>query len=446
MKTLFLALTLTALPITNLMAADLPAGAQPPMHIHVPGMDMSQPTDPEPEPGDVHTTHAMSGMYGAYVMTREASGTSWQPESSPHTGMHEMVGEWSIMTHGYLNLIFDRQGGPRGDSKTFSTSMLMLMGQRPAGNGTFGLRGMFSLDPLMGKSGYPELFQTGETADGNNPLIDRQHPHDMLMELAATYSTPLSDDSSAFIYVGLPGEPALGPAAFMHRFSGIDNVEAPITHHWLDSTHIVFGVTTLGYVYKNLKFEASAFRGREPDQFRYNLETGKLDSHSVRVTWNPAQNWSAQLSHGHIKSPEALEPDLNVNRTTASVTANIPRQAGNWQTTFAWGRNTPSQGSSSDAYLLESAVTLTDTHTFFGRLESADKNELFPHHSTSPLAGQSFSIGKVSVGYVHDLPASGHYRAGIGCLVSRYSVPSELRQAYGDSPTSAMVFLQLKIE
>lgn len=395
---------------------------------------------------DMHSMGAMSGMYGAYPMTREASGTSWQPDSSPHEGIHKMVGDWSMMVHGFANAIYDRQGGPRGDTKTFSTSMLMVMAQRNLGKGTLGFRSMVSLDPLMGKSGYPELFQTGETADGQTHLTDRQHPHDLFMELAATYSVPLSPDSSVFGYVGLPGEPALGPSAFMHRFSGIDNVEAPISHHWLDSTHITSGVATLGYVYKNWKVEGSAFHGREPDQFRYNIESGRLDSNSVRLTYNPTLNWSGQVSYGHIKSPEALTPDVNVNRTTASVTANLPDGANNWQTTLAWGRNAPSSGSSSNAYLLESALTLGKTHTFFGRGEIVDKDELFVNTPASPLADKSFKIGKVSAGYIYDFPTSGHYKAGIGGLVSKYSIPSDLTSTYGSNPTSFMLFLRMKIQ
>ena len=398
------------------------------------------------EAHDMHSMGAMNGMYGAYPMTREASGTSWQPDSSPHEGIHRMVGDWSMMVHGFANTIYDRQGGPRGDTKTFSTSMLMVMGQRNVANGTLGFRSMFSLDPLMGKSGYPELFQTGETADGMSHLTDQQHPHDLLMELAATYSVPLSDDSSVFGYVGLPGEPALGPAAFMHRFSGIDNVEAPISHHWLDSTHITYGVTTLGYVYKNWKIEGSAFHGREPDQFRYNIESGRLDSNAIRLTYNPTTNWSSQVSYGHIKSPEALTPDVNVNRTTASVTANMPYGANNWQTTLAWGRNAPSRGDASNAYLLESALTLGKTHTFFGRGEVLDKDELFANTPGSPLAGKSFKIGKISAGYIYDLPTSGHYKTGIGGLVSRYSIPSDLTSTYGNNPTSFMLFLRMKIQ
>jgi hypothetical protein len=385
----------------------------------------------------------MSGMYGPYPMTRESSGTSWQPDSSPREGIHTMGSEWMTMIHGYANLVYDDQGGPRGNSKTFSSSMLMMMGQRRMGDGTLGLRGMVSADPLMGKSGYPLLLQTGETADGTTPLIDRQHPHDLFMELAASYSLPLTDDSSVFGYAGLPGEPALGPPAFMHRFSGVDNPEAPISHHWLDSTHVTFGVVTLGYVFRGIKLEGSVFHGREPDQYRYNIDTGSLDSASVRLSWNPAPDWSLQVSRGHIASPEALEPDVNVNRTTASAMYNRSWGANNWQTTLAWGRNAASTGTTTDSILLESAVSLAKTHTFFGRLERSDKDELF--EEGSPLAGEIFRVGKLSLGYLYDFPAMGHFKMGIGGLVSKYSLPGEIQPAYGSDPTSYMLFARVKI-
>jgi len=411
----------------------------------------------EPEPSHDHSTshqaqtsrkpamhHPMQGMYGSYPMTREASGTSWQPDSSPHEGIHMMAGDWMTMIHGFVNVIYDDQGGPRGDTKTFSTSMLMLMAQRPLATGTLGLRGMVSADPLMGKGGYPLLLQTGETADGQTPLIDRQHPHDLFMELAASYSQPLSDNTSIFGYVGLPGEPALGPPAFMHRFSGMDNPEAPISHHWLDSTHIAYGVVTLGYVVNAFKIEGSAFRGREPDQFRYNIETGKLDSGSVRLSYNPTPDWALQVSRGHIVSPEALEPDVNVNRTTASASYNRASDLGNWQATIAWGRNAPSAGETTDAYLLEAAVSIHKAHTIFGRAERADKDELFD--IGSPLAGEVFTVNKLSVGYVFDFPTDSHYQFGVGGLVSAYALPSELDPAYGSHPLSYMIFGRLKIK
>jgi uncharacterized cupredoxin-like copper-binding protein len=388
-----------------------------------------------------HEPAEMQGAYGGYPMARESSGTAWQPDASPHQGIHALRGEWSTMTHGIANLIYDRQGGPRGDTKTFSTSMLMLMAQRPAAGGTLGLRGMVSADPLMGKRGYPLLLQTGEAANGA-PLIDRQHPHDLFMELAASYSRPLSERSSVFVYAGLPGEPALGPPAFMHRFSSEDNPEAPISHHWLDSTHITYGVVTLGYVMDNIKLEGSVFRGREPDERRYDIETGKLDSVSVRLSHNPTKDWALQLSRARIKSPEELHPDADVDRTTASAIYHRAFGSAATQTTLAWGRNSPSHGEATNTFLLESAVRLSRTHTVFGRAERADKNELFPEGD--PRADEKFRVGKLTLGYVYDLPRDGHWKLGVGGLASRYRLPAELAPVYGN-PTSFMLFVRAKI-
>jgi hypothetical protein len=387
---------------------------------------------------------SMRGFYGAYSMSREASGTSWQPEATPIQGVHGSSGPWSTMWHGYINAIYDRQGGPRGDNKTFSQSMLMGMAQRSFAGGTLGVRGMISLDPLMGKSGYPLLFQTGETADGQTHLIDRQHPHDLLMELALTYSRPLSDDSSTFVYVGLPGEPALGPTAFMHRHSALDNPEAPLTHHWLDSTHITFGVVTLGYIWRGLKLEGSVFNGREPDQYRYNIETRKLDSASARLTWNPSPDWSMQISHGKLKSPEGLEPDVSIKRTTASVSHQYQFGSNNLQSTLAWGRNRKQPGGSTDGWLFESALRVGEKYTFFGRVERVENGELF--QEDEPLHGQVFKVGKLSLGGVYDFARFKHTKIGVGALVSRYAVPDALRSVYGKDPTSFMVFVRAKFE
>jgi hypothetical protein len=381
---------------------------------------------------------AMPGVLGTYPMTREASGTSWQPEATPMDGIHHMDGDWTTMWHGTLNLVYDHQGGPRGADKTFASSMLMWMGQRAFNGGTLGLRAMVSLDPLMGKSGYPLLFQTGETADGRTPLVDRQHPHDLPMELAASYSRDLGEGRSAFVYAGLPGEPALGPTAFMHRFSGMDNPEAPLTHHWLDSTHVTFGVVTAGYVWRNVKLEGSVFNGREPDQHRWNIELRALDSYSARLTWNPDPAWSLQVSHGRLASPEALEPGQSLRRTTAS--ASYQRNVGPWesQTTLAWGRNRKEPGQATNGYLLESALRMRPANTtVFARLERVQNDEL--------VHGQPESVGKLSVGAVHDFAVVDQVKFGVGALASRFWKPNALDALYGAHPGAWMLFVRAKL-
>jgi hypothetical protein len=416
----------------------------------MPGMDHS------PTGHDMagHSDHDMSGMsmpgmqmkatLGSFPMTREASGTSWQPDTSPHEGWHQQFEEWSVMSHGAINLNYDRQDGPRGGDKTFVSGMLMTMAQRPLGDGTLGVRAMLSPDPFMGASGYPLLLATGETANGSSHLVDRQHPHDLFMELAAAYSYNLTSTSSLFVYGGLPGEPALGPPAFMHRTSGMDNPEAPISHHWLDSTHITFGVVTASVVVNDWKVEASAFRGREPDQYRYDIERPSLDSFAGRVSWNPLRELSLQVSYGHLNSPEQLAPAINEDRVTASAIYTMPFGDGHlWSTTAAWGRKMLKPGDSLDAYLLESSVIFKTNTTLFMRAERVAENELTD--DIPGLEGKTFTVGKVSAGGIYDFLRTEHTKFGLGALVSRYVMPADLKAEYGHDLTSFMLFGRLKL-
>lgn len=387
---------------------------------------------------------AMHGIYGTYPMSREASGTAWQPDAVPMEGYHAMSGDWMFMLHGFAFGVYDYQGGHRGQQKFFSPNMLMGMAQHPLGKGTFGFRTMLSLEPAtIGKHGYPELLQTGETADGINPLIDRQHPHDLFMELAATYSLPVNDDSSAFAYFGYPGEPALGPATFMHRFSGMDIPEAPITHHWLDSTHITFGVASAGYVWKQFKIDGSIFTGREADQYRWDFDSAKFDSYSGRLTYNPTKNWSAQVSYGDLHSPEQLTPSVNQQRVTASVSHQRHWEGVDWGTTLAWGEDFNDPGNALNGVLLESTVVLHDQHTFFGRAEYVQKDELFP--PGDPRDGDVFDVAKFSAGYIYDFPRWHHVKFGIGGLGTAYILPESLHSTYRSEPVSFMLFARAKL-
>jgi hypothetical protein len=407
----------------------------------MPGMDHSQMG--HDMPGHDMSGMKMTGYLGPYMMTREASGTSWQPDTSPHEGIHQQLADWSVMTHGWINLNYDRQDGPRGANKTFVSGMLMTMAQRQLGDGTLGVRAMMSPEPFMGANGYPLLLATGETADGTHHLVDRQHPHDLFMELAATYSYNLSKTTSLFVYGGLPGEPALGPPAFMHRTSGMDNPEAPISHHWLDSTHITFGVVTVGAVVNDWKLEGSAFRGREPDQYRYDIERPTLDSFAGRVSWNPVRELSMQVSFGHIVSPEQLDPTVNEDRVTASTIYTTPFGDGHlWSTTAAWGRKMLA-GQNLDAYLIESSAILKNNVTLFTRAERVDEGELT--HDVVGLEGKTFTVVKVSAGGIYDFWRNDTVKFGLGGLVSRYVLPDELKAEYGRDLTGFMVFGRLKI-
>jgi hypothetical protein len=394
-----------------------------------------------------HAGHgAMEGALGAYPMTREASGTAWQPDASEHSGLMIPQGEWTLMGHGVLNLVYDHQAGRRGDDKLFASGMLMGMARRPIGDGTLQFKAMVSPDPLMGKSGYPLLLASGETADGETRLIDRQHPHDFFMELSASVSQNIGPNSSVFLYGGLPGEPAFGPPAFMHREAIMDSPEAPISHHWLDSTHISFGVLTAGLVLDRGKVEVSHFNGREPDQHRWNIETGALDSTAIRVSWNPNANLSLQGSWGHFEDPEQLEPGVDQKRWSASALYARDIAPG-WKLagTLAWGRKTIQDHGESlkdDAYVAEASLK-HEGWTIFGRGEIAENRELLDIEEHGP----AFRVGKVSLGALRDFAVAEHLSFGVGGLVAVNFVPDGLKPLYGGNiPIGAMGFLRLKVE
>jgi hypothetical protein len=396
----------------------------------MPGMDMA-----------AMPAMAMTGVLGNYPMARDASGTSWQPDAATHAGIPFMDGDWMFMLHARLLGVYDTQSGPRGDDQAFASGMVMGMARRDfAGGDTLQLRGMLSLEPFMGRSGYPLLLATGETADGTTTLVDRQHPHDLLMELSASYSHPLSDASSVFVYAGYPGEPALGPTAFMHRASGEDIPDAPITHHWLDSTHITFGVVTLGAVWDDWKLEVSRFTGREPDQFRFDFDPARFDSTSARLSWNPDPHWSLQVSWGFLKSPEQLTPTVNETRYTASATYFTPLAGdGSFAATLAFGRKQLSGGTGEDGFLAEAEYKPAVAWTVFARAESIESAELF---ASPGLA----TAGQLTLGAIHDWRLAEHLKFGLGGLYAFDFVPAAPLPSYGGDPHGAMLFVRLIAE
>jgi hypothetical protein len=402
------------------------------------GHDISKA--PDPEAG--HEGHAMSGALGPHPMSREASGTAWQPDSSPHGGLSLKSGDWTLMGHAVLHGVYDKQGGPRGGDKAFVSGMVMGMARRPLGRGTLQLRASLSPDALMGRRGYPLLLAAGETANGIEPLVDRQHPHDLFMELSASYSLPVSDQASLFVYGGLPGEPAFGPPPFMHRAAAMDSPEAPISHHWLDSTHIVFGVVTAGLIVGDAKLEASRFNGREPNQRRFDIETGPLDSTALRLSWNPLRSLSMQASWARIIAPEQLEPDENETRWSVSAIHTRPLgDKGWWSTTLAWGRRTKPHDEL-DAFVLESAVGL-GAWTLFGRAERVETDELTRvggHH------GPVFAVGKLSLGAIRDFRVARRVEVGLGGQWAFNFVPAGLEPSYAGDPKGGMLFLRLRID
>ncbi len=411
-----------------LIASAFPARAQE-MDPNMPGMDHG-------------SMHGAADVADETPSPAEGSGTTRLPgnEGAMH-GLHFMPGgDWMVMLHGYASTQYTDHSGPRGDDKLYATSMAMLTGEKETGWGRIQLKSMLSLEPIMSNRGYPNLFATGETA-GGNPLVDRQHPHDLFMELAGRVDVNVAKGARLFLYGGPVGEPALGPSAFMHRGSASYNPEPPITHHWFDSTHITYGVVTAGIATNRLQFEASLFTGREPDEQRWNIEKPRMDSWSVRASWTPSPRWAMQVSHGRLKEPEAQHAGENEHRTTASVHyAN-----GNGLSAMAaFSAKNRDPGRTLTAWLAEANWDITDHHTLFGRIENVRNDELFTDH-LDPLHDVPFRVSKFQAGYAYRMRLAEPLALALGGSVSAYAKPAALDAAYGQHPMGYTLFAKLSL-
>jgi hypothetical protein len=378
---------------------------------------------------DEHAHHAAAPAATSFL-TRDASGTAWLPDATPMFGVHRQARGWEVMLHGNAFLQFLYEGGEehRTSHQAGSINWFMAMARRPLAGGHLGLRGMASVEPLtIAGCGYPDLFATGETCDGDS-IHDRQHPHDLFMELAVEYGRPLTSTVRWQLYGGPAGEPALGPVAYPHRPSAMPNPLAPVGHHWLDATHITFGVVTGALSGRRWKVDASVFNGREPDEHRWDLDLAALDSYSGRVSFLPTERLALQLSAGRLSEAEAAHGigRQDVDRVTASATYHRRDGAALWATTAAWGMNVES-ADTTHALLLETSITRDGRGTWFGRGEWAAKpaHSLHVHESTA-----LFGIGKLQLGYVRYFAPGRGVQPGVGATVSA-SFPGGLHERYG---------------
>ena len=414
----------------------MPGMDMPNMHHH-PAMKMGMEMDHQPS------------TFIEEIESHAGSGTDAQPDSTPTPMLMTMRGNWMLMLHGVAFLNEAQQSGPRGDDKFFSTNWIMPMAQRKFGSSTLTLRSMLSLEPAtVTKRRYPELFQQGETAFGK-PIVDGQHPHDFFMELAALYDLRLGEKTLLSFYAAPMGDPAMGPAAYPHRTSASEDPIAALGHHLEDSTHIADDVLTLGLAHRAVRLEASGFHGREPDENRWDLDSGKIDSWSGRLTVNPRQNWSGQFSFGHLTSPEALHPHEDIDRMTASVTYNRPLANGNWATLFLWGRNRnrPS-GLIWNGYLAESTLRFDSRNYLWARFENVDRtSELLLKNTFEPVGFEESVIGRVqasTIGYDRDINLLPHLATALGGQVTLYGVPRTLRPTYGSNPVGVVFFVRIR--
>jgi hypothetical protein len=377
------------------------------------------------------------------------SGTGVEPNSTPVPMLMTTKGDWMLMFHANVFLVNVQQPSARGADKFFSTNWFMPMAQRTLGPGVFTARTMLSLEPAtITDRRYPLLFQQGETAYGA-PIADGQHPHNFFMEIAALYDWKIGERTLLSFYAAPVGDPAIGPPAYPHRASALENPVAPLGHHQEDSTHIADDVVTVGLTYQAVRVEASGFVGREPDEHRWGIHQVAMDSWSTRVTLQGGNNWSGQYSYARIASPEALFPTENQERMTASVMYNRPFRDGNWASTVVWGRTRSLQDSAIfNSYLLESTRRFHERNYAWTRIEVAERsNQLILRENPLPPNFQEQPIGHVQAytfGYDRDIDLIAHLASAIGAQVTAYGTPSVLKPIYGAHPVGLAVFLRFR--
>ena len=390
----------------------------------------------------------------ATMMAPMGSGTSWVPLSSAVHGAHTMAGRWMLMLHGVAYGQYSRQEGRRGGWQFGSINWLMLSAAHPTAGGRVEFRAMGSAEPFtIGQVGYPLLLQTGETYQGV-PLHDRQHPHDLAMELSMTVEQRLAGPLSASLYLAPVGEPAAGPVAFMHRPSAVGDPFAPLSHHWQDGQHVTFGVVTAGLFTPHVKLEGSLFNGREPDEVRTNFDYRgrRLDSWSGRLTLMPARDWALSGWYAYFESPEALFPEDWVKHVGASVlhSRSLGRD-GAWSSAVIWGakRHEPSRRHPitrlTHSVTAETSVEIGRRNTLFARAEYVQKDmeELFLPHERE----QIHEVRSLAAGYVLDVVHARPATLGIGVRGAVNFIPGELAAFYGGPrPIGAAVFARLGFE
>ena len=393
-------------------------------------------------------------------LSRIGSGTAWVPDASPMYAIEGRVSSWTLMLQGAAFGQYDDQGSFRGDRQFGLIDSEMLMALRPLAGGLLRFNVMTSFESFfVGERGYPELLQTGGAFDGAR-LTNRQHPHDLLTELAADFEHSITSKLATSVYVAAAGEPALGPVSYGNRPSAEDDPFAPLGHHWEDAAHGSDGVVTLGVYTRALKLEGSAFNGREPDDYRFNLDyTGaRLDSYSGRVTAAPNANLTMSAWAGYVYGHDRLDDPTGMQRYGASIlTVRNRPNGGAWTNGIVWGMNIHHHSArfhshepgaktytASAALLLESSIDLNPRTSVYGRIEQVQKTaDDLGFLGGEPM--QLFTIRALSLGATRELHAWSSLSVGFGARGTLNFLPETLRFTYdARTPVGGSIFLRVR--
>lgn len=351
---------------------------------------------------------------------------------------------WMTMLHGYAFLTANRQGGPSGDRDFGSQNHLMAMAIRRLWGGKLSLLGTFTLEPAtIPPRGSAELFQRGETYQGIL-LVDRQHPHDLFVQLAAAWERALGP-VDARLSVAIVGEPAIGPSGYPHRLSASENPIAPLAHHNQDSTHITYDVVTLGLKGWGVTLEGSLFHGAEPDENRWDLEAGALDSYSGRLTVDVTDALSLQVSAAHLTKPEALE-EGDQTRTTGSIVYRKALPGGFLAAMLSVGKNQTHDGPEWGS-LLEFTWKFAEKNFLFGRVERVDRDVyelLNKRQRDHDIPHERTHVDAATLGFTRNVGLFSEAETGVGAAVTLYRFDDRLDAVYGSSPVSVHGFFRIR--
>ena len=405
----------------------------------------------------------MAGMAAAGAHSRNASGTSWLPDSAPLRVISGSFGAWTVTVHGVVTAHYDRQGTKRGATQLGVTDWEMLMAMRPLGGGTLQLRAMTSFESFtLGGSGYPLLLQTGGTFR-RGALHDRQHPHRGAVEVAAQYARPIGRGVTVSSYAGAVGEPALGPVSYRHRPSAANDPFAPLGHHWQDAAHQSFGVVTAGLSTSAVRIEGSAFNAREADETRpfADFRGARLDSYAGRVSWAATPRVVAAAWWGYLNAHQRLDPTTKMHRYGASVIAELRGPgSGRWSSTLIWSENVHHHGAASHALLhgnpgaspnpssfsllAESNLEIGRRSAAFMRAEYVQKNGAELGFLGGDLAAL-YAVRSVVAGFARTIGTAGHAEFTVGARGSVNFVPGTLLATYGTrTPSGFAVFASVR--
>ena len=361
-----------------------------------------------------------------------------QAQEPQHQHATSPTWEWGVEGNVFAGYNYQYRKFRDFDEVESQNWLMASLGRRIGGASHLQLVGMFSLEPFTLRDiGSPQVFQTGETFYGA-PLIDYQHPHDLIMNLGAEFSRPFNA-TTVIVKAYAVGPAPLGPPAFMHRPSAITNPQSPLSHHHLDASHITPGVLTIGVERSGFQVEAGAFHGGEPDPDRLDLDTAALDSYGVRASWADGP-WHFQISGADLTTPETNSP-YDAVRLTASASYFRGDEARSLAWTAAFGQNREVFGNL-EAYLLEGARR-AGKHSYYLRAENVQKDILDAgaHTLVGAHIHRPSRINALTIGYLRDIASPAFGTFGIGGDVTGYVVPDNLRESYG-SPWSFHVFLR----